>query len=113
MDTRDQETKSPAQLPRLLRMFFWDCDFDALSWERDCDFITGRILTHGTWKAVIWLRSVAGDQALREWIMHQQGRGLSPQQIRFWELILGLPRREVNSWLETQPRRFWDRRAHR
>jgi hypothetical protein len=107
MTMRDQGTKSPAKLPRPLRRFFWDYDFDVLSWERDRGFITGRILTHGNWEAVIWLRSVAGDQGLRQWIMHHQGRELSPQQLRFWELILGLPCREVNSWLETQPRRFW------
>ena len=62
----DQGTKNPAKLPRLLRRFFWDYDFGALSWERDRDFITGRILTHGNWEAVTWLRSVAGDQGLRQ-----------------------------------------------
>jgi hypothetical protein len=66
MTMRDRGTKSPAKLPRLLRRFFWDYDFDALSWERDRDFVTGRLLTHGNWEAATWLRSVAGDQGLRQ-----------------------------------------------
>jgi hypothetical protein len=111
MTIHNQQTKSPGKLPRLLRMCFWDYDFSALSWERDRDFIIGRVLTYGNWDAVTWLRSRLEDHALRKWIMHHQGRGLSPRQLRFWQLILGLPHREVNSWLEAQPRRFWDRRV--
>jgi hypothetical protein len=106
MTTGDQGAKSSAKLPRLLRRFFWDYGFNVLAWERDRDFITGRILTHGNWEAVTWLRSAAGDQGLRQWIMQHQGRGLSPQLLRFWELVLRLPHREVSTWLETQPRRF-------
>lgn len=44
MTMRDQGTKSPAKLPRLLRRFFWDYDFNALSWERDRDFIFRKLL---------------------------------------------------------------------
>jgi hypothetical protein len=81
MTMRDWGTKSPAKLPRLLRRYFWDYDFSALSWERNRDFVTGRLLTHGNREAVTWLRSVAGDQVLRQWIMHHQGRGLSPHLV--------------------------------
>jgi hypothetical protein len=111
LSTNDQVTKNRRKLPHLLQICFWDYDFSALSWEKDRDFIIGRVLSYGNWDAVIWLRSRLEDHALREWIMHHQGRGLSPRQLRFWQLILGLSHREVNSWLELQPRSFWGRRV--
>jgi hypothetical protein len=96
----------------MLGALFWDYDFGDLSWEKDRDLITARVLTSGTWEAVTWLRSRLGDQALREWIGRHQGRGLSPQQLRFWELILGLPHRQVNAWLAAEGRQIWDKRTH-
>ena len=112
MTKRDPGTKSPAKLPCLLRRFFWDYDIESLAWPRDRELIIGRVLTYVNWDAVTWLRSVAGDQALRQWIERYKGARMSPQQLRFWELILGLPHRSVNDWLEAQQRRLWDRRAH-
>jgi hypothetical protein len=99
-----------SKLPRTLRALFWDYDFAALNWEEDRDLIIGRVLTSGSWDAVTWLRSRVGDRALREWIERHQGRGLSPQQLRFWELILSLPHRQVNAWLAAKERQIWDSR---
>ena len=102
----------PSRLPAMLRSLFWDYDFEALTWENDRDLITARVLASGGWDAVLWLRSRLGDNALRDWIERYQGRGLSPQQLRFWELILGLPHRQVNAWLAAEGRQIWDKRAH-
>ncbi len=83
-------------LPEELRPFFWEYDFRTLSWDANQDFITGRLLTHGDWNAVQWLRSNVGDKAIREWLESRCGRGVSPQRLRFWELLLGIPHRRVN-----------------
>lgn len=100
-----------SRLPALLRALFWDYDFEALTWENDRDLIMARVLTSGGWDAVTWLRSRIGDRALREWIERHQGRGLSPQQLRFWEIILGLPHRQVNTWLAAEGRKIWEKRV--
>lgn len=100
-----------SELPDSLRSFFWDYDFDVLTWENDHDLIIKRILTSGDWKAITWLRSRAGDQSLREWIIQHQGDGLNRQKLRFWELILGLPHRQVNTWLANERRKVWEKRA--
>ena len=78
---------STARLPKMLRPLFWDYNFDTLTWEEDRELIISRVLISGSWDAVTWLRSRAGDQYLREWIERLQGKGLSPLQLRFWELI--------------------------
>ncbi len=112
MKRASSRSASNAELPPLLRDLFWDYDFAALNWQDDRDLITMRVLASGSWDAVTWVRSRLRDHALREWIEQHQGRGLSPQQLRFWELILGLRHRQVNIWLAREERQIWDKRAH-
>jgi hypothetical protein len=74
--------------------------------------VVGRVLIDGDWDAVQWLRKQAGDAVLRDWIERHEGRGLSRQQLRFWELILKLPASQVDAWLAArQP--GWDDRIKR
>ena len=101
-----------SKLPNMLRELFWEYNFDNLTWEDDRELIIKRILISGNWNAVTWLRSRAGDQSLREWIIQHQGDGLNPQKLRFWELILGLPHRQVNTWLANERRKVWGKRAN-
>lgn len=101
--------KTPrAKLPALLRPLFWDYDFDALRWEQDRDLLIARVLTAGGWKAIRWLRDRCGDADLREWIIRHRGAGLTPRQLRFWELILGLPAAQVNAWVARAKRSIWN-----
>jgi hypothetical protein len=102
----------PTKLPIMLRPFFWEYDFNILDWEKDREFIIGRILSSGNWGAVKWLRSHVGDLRLQKWLERHEGDGLSPQQLRFWELILGLSYRQVNAWLATERRKVWEKRAN-
>lgn len=97
----------------MIRSLFWDLDPRELSWERDREQIIGRVLAEGSWDAVKWLRQQAGDDALRDWIERHEGRGLTPRQLRFWELIFELPHRQVDEWLRREGRQVWDRRAAR
>ncbi len=101
-----------AKLPDILRPFFWDYDFKDLSWEEDQDFVIKRILTLGDWNTVRWLRSHMDDATLREWIINHRGNGLSPQRLRFWELILEIPHHQVNVWLKAEGRKIWEKRVN-
>jgi hypothetical protein len=100
------------RLPGRLRPFFWEYDFASLRWNGDRDLVIERILTAGTWDAITWLRSRMGDAELRAWIERRQGASLSPRQLRFWELILGLPHRQVSAWLAKLGRAVWDQRTY-
>lgn len=101
---------APPKLPRKLRPFFWDYDFAHLSWHADRDLIIGRILAVGDWDSLRWLRRRLPDAELRCWLEHRRGAGLSNRQLRFWELILKLPRRKVNAWFTDPARRIWEGR---
>jgi hypothetical protein len=99
-------------LPKSAATFFWDCDFASLSWEKHRDFIIRRLLQSGSWEILTWLRAEVGDAALRQWIVHQHGAGLSPRQLRFWEAVLDLPGSEVTQWVRSASMRPWERRLH-
>jgi hypothetical protein len=98
-------------LPEAFRPFFWDCDFSRLSWKENRDFIISRVLSHGTWEAIQWLREMVGDESLRDYLVAHHGKGLSPHQLRFWELVLHLPDQAVSAWLNDARRTVWDQRV--
>lgn len=113
MHADTQEDAEKTQLPGSFRQFFWDYDFGSLTWEENHHFIVARILASGDWESITWVRKKVGDAGLRQWIMERQGRGLTPRQLRFWQLILNLPRRDVDAWLAAPERQTWDRRRKR
>jgi hypothetical protein len=114
MESSIREKKSPptSDLPDFLAPLFWDYKFDTLTWKEDHDLIIKRVLASGGWEAIRWLQSMVGDLNLRTWILNHKGAGLSPQRLRFWELILNLPHRQVNSWLTSVRRKVWERRVN-
>lgn len=105
-----RQAAASTPLPQNLRAYFWDYPFDQLSWEADRELIIRRLLTDGTWEAVTWLRRKLGDGNLRKWLIAKRGRGLSARQLRFWSLILGLPKQQTNAWIRTARANPWSRR---
>lgn len=85
--------KSATRIPSFIAPAFWDRRIASLSWKRDCDFVTRRILEAGDWRSVSWLRSELGEDGLRAWFTAPGRRpgGLTRRQIRFWELVLSTP----------------------
>jgi hypothetical protein len=110
LQTKAETARTPTSLPRNLRAFFWDYRFDQLSWEVDRELVIRRLLTHGSWEAITWLRRKIGDGDLRKWLIAHQGRGLSPRQLRFWSLVLALPNRQVSVWMQTGRANPWSRK---
>jgi len=107
----ERTARSRSLLPGPVKKLFWDLDPRSLRWDRDQEMIIGRVLASGPRETVKWLRSVAGDEAIRDWIERHEGRGLSPQQLRYWQLVLDIPRRRVDEWLKSKRRQVWDRRT--
>ena len=113
MSSRQQTPSDSVTLPEIVRPLFWDQDFDALDWREHRDFIIRRVLVAGSWDAIVWLRSQLSDDELRTWIERHDGRPLSPQQLRFWQVILDLPAESVDAWLQSHERTIWKERARR
>jgi len=97
-------------LPKSLKPYFWDYPFSKLSLGTDRDLIIRRVLSFGSWEAILWIRKRIGDESLKKWLIAHQGHGLSPRQLRFWELILDLPKRQVNAWVRVARESEWNKR---
>ena len=98
------------RLPQQLKPLFWEFDFHRLSWGQHRDLVILKVLSAGglaDWK---WLRGQMSTRELRNWIIAQHGRGLTPRQLSFWQVVLGIPASEVRRWLDAPERQVWDRR---
>lgn len=107
----EASTKNGA-VPEHLRQYFWEYDADRLSLEESRHTILLRLLQSGGMDAVRWLRQNASDQELREMLIRRRGRGISPQRLRFWALLLDLPDTQVDEWIAAERSNPWNRRTH-
>lgn len=101
---------SQLAIPKSVRVYFWDYPFVKLSLKTDRDLIIRRILTSGSWDSIQWLRMQIGDAELRQWLLANRGRGLSPRQLRFWGLMLNIPTKRVNGWVKISRNNPWGQR---
>lgn len=100
------------ELDELVRRYLWEHDPERISWETGRHTIVAKLLQVGGWDAVRWLRAHLSDDELREFLVRRRGRGIDPKRLRFWELVLGLPREQVDAWIATARADPWHRRTH-
>ncbi|CUU38628.1 hypothetical protein GXSOP10_14218 [Armatimonadetes bacterium GXS] len=103
----------PERLPEFLRPLFWEVEFRKVSPRKHQSYICMRIMEHGDLQAIRWMLQTYGKETLREWLIQREGRGLSPRTLRFWEVILNIPHRQVTRWLRSRPIDLWEQRTHR
>jgi hypothetical protein len=102
-----------SELPSTVSDLLWDVAPAELRLPRHRDFLIGRILARGRWAAVTWLRRELSDAAIAKYLERTRGRLLSPRQLRFWGLVLGLDDDAVSSWIADRQGGLWDRRGTR
>ncbi len=86
-------------------------DFDSLHLGEYDNFIIRRVLDYGGWESMKWLRRTLGDDAIRQWFLAKKGGGLEPAKLRYWELILDLPKDQVDEWVREARKSIWHGRA--
>ena len=89
---------------------FWDYPGRRLSLARDRELVIRRILAEGGLQHVRFVRRRVGDEAIREVLLRSRARGLSPERIRFWQLLLDVPARVANPWVTSARAGTWARR---
>ncbi len=92
-------------LPRFLKGYFWQYEFDALSLEDDGELIIAQLLAAGGPDAIAWLREAVGDPAIRRHLRRTRGRGLSYGQLAHW-----IDRRTYDAWVKQRPPSLWEKR---
>jgi hypothetical protein len=76
--------------PELLRVFFWDVDFDRLDCNEHADLIVTRVAEYGTDEAVRWLRA-SYEPATIAAALERNLHRVSSQTLGLWRLWLGKP----------------------
>lgn len=104
--------REPGELPASLQKYFWEYGTEGLDWERSRHTIILRLLQSGGMDAVIWLRSHLSDGEIRDFLIRRQGRGIDPRRLRFWGLVLDLPRSTVDRWIAAAKAHPWNQRLH-
>jgi len=74
------------KLPKYMKKYFWDCNFDKLEFKKYTIFVSERILCYGDWKSVRWLRRHIGDNFIKNLI--KKSRNLDNKTRNFWEIYL-------------------------
>lgn len=105
--------ESTSTLPEAVRRSFWDVDPNRLSWPGSREFIIGRLLRSGDWSAIQWLQARLTPAELAMWLRAHRGGGLSPQRLRYWQLILDLPAAEADAWIARTKAESWATRLQR
>ena len=99
--------RNGTRLPAYVRELFWEYRKGAVTWSKHRRFIIKRILSDGEWSALKWLRKNTTDKELRQWFRDTKGRALDPPKLRYWELILDLPKKEVDRWIRDMKKGPW------
>ncbi|MGE5125300.1 MAG: hypothetical protein ACM3PV_03345 [Betaproteobacteria bacterium] len=72
-----------------------------------------RVAGEGGLREMRLLRARVDDAVIRYVIERTSARGLSPQRIRFWQLLLGLPSRQADAWVRAARASRWATRSAR
>lgn len=99
-------------IPEHLRQYFWEYDPERLSLDANRHTILLRLVQSGGMDAVQWLRQNVSDEEIRAMLIRRRGRGISPQRLRFWALLLELPDFQVDEWIASERSNPWNRRTH-
>jgi len=74
------------ELPGMLRKYFWDCNFEALSMKQYPIFISERILNFGDVYSLKWLFAEIDKMFLTDLV--NKSRNLNKKTKNYWKLML-------------------------
>jgi hypothetical protein len=81
------------KLPRFLKKYFWDVEFEKLDIQVYSRDILARLLEYGDEKAISWMKRNFTKRQIEDILLHY--RDVSPQSANFWALIFNIDRRKV------------------
>jgi len=95
-------------LPKYLKKYFWDVEFEKINLNKHRVYILKRILEFGDEKAVAWMWKNFKKEEIRDVLSNF--RGFSKKSANFWALILDIPRKDVlclKKHSSKEPKTFW------
>ncbi len=84
----DKKTsKKQITLPVEFRHYFWDYDFEKLTWKKYSFFIAERLLNYGNMEAIKWLLYISSRRFIKKVV--KESKNLDKKTKNFWETIYG------------------------
>lgn len=80
-------------MPKFLKTYFWDVDFDVLNLEKSKTFILKRVLDRGDTQAINWLKENYTKDEIKELLFFT--RDISAKTANFWADYLKLDHKKV------------------
>jgi hypothetical protein len=78
---------SSASVPPAVERLLWDVDLSQVDLDRDRMLVLERVMSRGTWEAMVWLRGRYPKEVLADFVREQGARRLSPRDLAYWALI--------------------------
>jgi hypothetical protein len=101
---------TPTAAPLLPEDLAWDLPAGWTLQRRHQGFAIDRIMARGSLEQIRELRLAVGDEALAARLRETAGRGLPRRRLRLFEVLLVIPRDQVDAWLADPRRKVWDER---
>jgi len=76
------------KLPKFLKKYFWEVDFNRLDFKKRIEYVTLRLLEYGDIDALRWLFRNIPEKKIKEVIKRR--RGLSPRSLYFWSSFFNI-----------------------
>jgi hypothetical protein len=87
----------------LRKTLFWDVDFKKIDYQKETDFIVGRVLDFGNLKEWVAVKTFYGLPKIKK--IAQKHIFSDPKSANFWSIMLKIPFKEIkcnkNPFLKT------------
>lgn len=80
-------------LPKFLKKYFWEIDFNKLNLKEHKDYISERLLEYGDERALSWLFKYIDKKTIKDSLINT--RELSLRSANFWALYFNVPKNKV------------------
>lgn len=81
------------RLPKFLKKYFWEVDFEKLSLKKHRYYILERILEYGEERAIRWMKKNFKKEEIVDFLL--RFRTLSPKSANFWAVVFNVKREKV------------------
>jgi len=81
------------KLPKFLKKYFWEVDFDKLNLKKRPEYVASRLLEYGDVQALRWLFKNLPKEKIRKIIINQ--RGFSLRSLYFWSSFFNINPKKI------------------
>ncbi|HLC17348.1 MAG TPA: hypothetical protein VJL89_14105 [Thermodesulfovibrionia bacterium] len=108
-----EQSDTKKTIPEFLYPLFWEYNPKEMDIIQHSDTIMGRIMEHGTWQAMCWLRVTYKAEQIVSFLERRGKRVLPLRELNYWALVSGVSEEKRKKWLKEAKEQLhvWRKRA--